>query len=77
MEGKDAVVIVWFYLLVVLASNQVKGTWSQFYHLRGRLIFQEEFDTLNTSRWQHIITAWRGGNNEFEYYTNRPENRYF
>lgn len=75
MKGKEAVVIVW--LLLVLVNNKVKGTWSQFYHQRGRLIFQEEFDFLNTSRWQHIITAWRGGNNEFEYYTDRPENRYF
>ena len=44
--------------------------------VKGALIFQEEFDTLNTSRWQHLITGWRGGNNEFQYYTNRTENRY-
>lgn len=73
MKRKEAIVIVW---LLLALNNKVKGTWSQFYHLRGRLIFQEEFDFLNTSRWQHIITAWRGGNNEFEYYTDRPENRY-
>ncbi|KAK4020527.1 hypothetical protein OUZ56_002493 [Daphnia magna] len=73
MKRKEAIVIVW---LLLALNNKVKGTWSQFYHLRGRLIFQEEFDFLNTSRWQHIITAWRGGNNEFEYYTDRPENSY-
>ena len=40
------------------------------------LVWQEEFDTLNTTRWKHIITGWRGGNSEFQYYDNLPENRY-
>ena len=43
---------------------------------RGPLIWQEEFDALDYSRWKHLITAWRGGNNEFQYYDNLPENRY-
>ena len=76
MKGKEPVVIVTLFLLNLLGI-EVKANWSQFYQLRGRLIFQEEFNTLNRSRWQHIITTWRGGNNEFEYYTDRPENRYF
>lgn len=42
---------------------------------RGPLIWQEEFDTLNTSRWKYLITGWRGGNSEFEYYADYPENR--
>lgn len=42
---------------------------------RGNLIFEENFNTLDLNRWQHLITGWRGGNNEFQYYTNRPENR--
>ena len=46
------------------------------YQYRGPLIFNEDFHALNSSRWQHhIITAWRGGNQEFEYYTDRSENR--
>lgn len=49
-------------LAVVLAQN-------------GQLVFQEDFNTLDRNRWQHLITAWRGGNNEFQYYTNRTENR--
>lgn len=73
MKRKGEVVIVSLALLVLV--GRVKGTWSQFYQLRGSLIFQEEFDILNRSRWQHIVTGWRGGNNEFEYYTDRPENR--
>jgi len=42
---------------------------------RGPLIWQEEFDFLDYSRWKHLITGWRGGNNEFQYYDNLPENR--
>ena len=42
---------------------------------RGPIIWQEEFDTLNTSRWKYMITGWRGGNSEFQYYADYPENR--
>ena len=48
---------------------------SVFTQTSGTLIFQEDFNTLDRSRWMHLITAWRGGNNEFQYYTNRTENR--
>lgn len=51
------------FLAIVLAQN-------------GQLVFQEDFNTLDRNRWQHLITAWRGGNNEFQYYTNRTENSY-
>ena len=40
-----------------------------------KLIFAEEFNTLNQSRWQHLVTAWRGGNSEFQYYRNNRKNR--
>jgi len=30
---------------------------------RGKLIFEDNFDTLNTSTWLHLITSWRGGEN--------------
>ena len=42
---------------------------------RGPLIWQEEFDFLDYSRWKHLITAWRGGNGEFEFYHNYSQNR--
>jgi len=42
----------------------------------GRLIFDEEFDTLNLSRWQHELTLSGGGNWEFEYYVNNRSNSY-
>jgi hypothetical protein len=40
-----------------------------------KLIFEDNFDTLNRSTWQHLITSWRGGQSQFQYYTNRTENR--
>ncbi|XP_065557525.1 beta-1,3-glucan-binding protein-like isoform X1 [Artemia franciscana] len=40
------------------------------------LIWQEEFDTLDTNVWEHLITGWRGGNWEFQYYSDRPENSF-
>ena len=40
------------------------------------LIFDEEFQTLNLSRWQHEITLGGGGNWEFELYSNNRTNSY-
>jgi|ERR1711946_11396 len=42
---------------------------------RGRIIFQDEFDFFDPNKWQHLVTAWRGGNDEFQYYADRGENR--
>ncbi|ETO21442.1 hypothetical protein RFI_15764, partial [Reticulomyxa filosa] len=47
----------------------------------GSLIFDEEFNTFNLSRWKHVISAFGGahknsGNWEFEYYTNNRSNSY-
>lgn len=76
MKGKEATFFLLVMGVVLLLVSKTTGNLDEFYRLRGRLIFQEEFNSLNKSRWQHVITAWRGGNGEFEYYTNRPENRY-
>lgn len=43
---------------------------------RGRIIFQDEFDFFDPNKWQHLVTAWRGGNDEFQYYADRGENSY-
>ena len=56
-ERKSVVVTrLLFIMLVILTfGSKVKGLLpSDFYQFRGPLIFQEEFDTLNTSRWQVI-----------------------
>ena len=42
---------------------------------RGSLIFADEFDTFDKNVWNHLITSWRGGQNQFQYYHNLPENR--
>ena len=55
-----------------LASSQATSLQSL---PRGPIIWQEEFDYLDYGRWKHLITAWRGGNNEFQYYDNLNQNR--
>ena len=43
---------------------------------RGPLFWQDEFDSFNTGKWKHLVTGWRGGNAEFQYYDKHGENRY-
>lgn len=40
-----------------------------------KLIWEDNFDTLDPSKWGHLITAWRGGNDEFQYYRDDRRNR--
>ena len=40
------------------------------------LVWQEEFDSLDESTWEHFVTGWRGGNHEFQYYRNNRKNSY-
>ncbi|XP_019621231.1 PREDICTED: beta-1,3-glucan-binding protein-like [Branchiostoma belcheri] len=40
------------------------------------LVFEDNFDTLDLSKWQPEITAGGGGNEEFQLYLNHPENLY-
>jgi len=40
------------------------------------LIFEDNFDRLDFSKWGHEITAGGGGNWEFQYYTNNRTNSY-
>ncbi len=42
------------------------------------LIWNDEFDgtVINLEKWSHEVNAQGGGNNELQYYTNRPENSY-
>jgi len=42
----------------------------------GELIFEENFDTLDESKWKHFVSAFRGGNHEFQYYRNNRKNSY-
>eukprot|EP01083_Nonionella_stella_P050251 133717_1 len=72
-----AVVVIIILLIPELfgdasASNKSTGSDSRF----GKLIFNEEFNEFNLSRWQHEITLSGGGNWEFQYYTNNRSNSY-
>jgi len=40
------------------------------------LIFEDNFDTFDFTKWEHEITAGGGGNWEFEYYHNNRTNSY-
>jgi ABC-type Fe3+ transport system permease subunit len=40
------------------------------------LLWHDEFDVLNLGVWNHLVTAFRGGNSEFEYYRNNRKNWY-
>ena len=42
------------------------------------MIWNDEFDgsSINTSKWEHEVNGWGGGNNELQYYTDRPENSF-
>jgi hypothetical protein len=40
------------------------------------IIWQDEFDSLDLGKWQHEVTAWGGGNSEFELYTQDAANSY-
>jgi beta-glucanase (GH16 family) len=41
-----------------------------------RLVWADEFDgdSVDASKWEFEVNAWGGGNNELQYYTDRPEN---
>jgi len=41
-----------------------------------KLVFNEDFNTLDQSKWRHDVSAWRGGNFEFQYYRNSRNNSY-
>lgn len=41
-----------------------------------KLIFEDNFDTLNYKTWEHELTLGGGGNWEFEWYVNNRSNSY-
>ena len=46
------------------------------YYEPGELIFEDNFDFLDTSKWEHEITMAGGGNWEFQMYTHNRSNSY-
>lgn len=47
-------------------------------HLDWRLVWADEFDgtEIDRSKWEFEVNARGGGNEELQYYTDRPENAY-
>ncbi|KAJ1617453.1 concanavalin A-like lectin/glucanase domain-containing protein [Pavlovales sp. CCMP2436] len=43
---------------------------------RKKLIFEDDFDTLDFDKWRHELTMGGGGNWEFEWYTNNRTNSF-
>ena len=41
-----------------------------------QLVWSDEFDFLDETKWQHFVTGWDGGNDEFQYYRNNRTNSY-
>lgn len=54
-------------LLVLCLRNTVSAE---------KLVWQDEFDTFDLNKWNHLVTAWGGGNQEFQYYRNSRKNSY-
>uniref|UniRef100_A0AAU8BSM0 Beta-1,3 glucan binding protein (Beta-GBP) isoform X3 n=1 Tax=Hypothenemus hampei TaxID=57062 RepID=A0AAU8BSM0_HYPHA len=42
----------------------------------GDLLFEDQFDSFDLTKWQHEITLAGGGNYEFEYYLNNRTNSF-
>lgn len=42
----------------------------------GQLIFEDNFDSLDQSKWQHEVTLGGGGNWEFQWYLNNRDNSF-
>ena len=59
-------IIQLYFAVVLVESKRVK---------RGTLVWSERFDTFDLDTWNHLVTAWRGGNDEFQYYRNNRKNR--
>lgn len=65
MAGPFAFVAV-TSLLVLFLSHQGSAE---------TLVWQDEFDNFDLGKWSHLVTAWGGGNQEFQYYRNDRRNR--
>lgn len=42
----------------------------------GELIFEDNFDNFDLSKWHHEVSMWGGGNNEFQWYVNDRANSF-
>lgn len=79
---KNLRILIVFAVLARLSSactptvTTVSGTHAPATICSGDLIFEENFDTLNLSKWRHEVTMAGGGNFEFQWYVNDRFNSY-
>lgn len=63
--------LLYFIQSLVAACNPsattVKGSFTPSTVCSGHLIFEENFDSLDQTKWWHEITLASGGNNEFQW----------
>jgi len=59
-------------LILIACLAVLGGIFAQEYEL----VWEDNFDTLDLNKWQYEVTAWGGGNGEFQVYTPDPANSY-
>lgn len=71
LKGGNATISVTNGAETVSAVAAVEHTWNDY-----QLVWSDEFDgnTIDTNNWTIEVNGNGGGNNEKQYYTNRPEN---
>lgn len=62
--------------LLALLSVVLVSVHGASYRAGERLLFADEFDTLDNEVWEHELTLGGGGNWEFQYYTNNRSNSF-
>eukprot|EP00500_Bicosoecida_sp_ms1_P010662 CAMPEP_0203832028 /NCGR_PEP_ID=MMETSP0115-20131106/69793_1 /ASSEMBLY_ACC=CAM_ASM_000227 /TAXON_ID=33651 /ORGANISM="Bicosoecid sp, Strain ms1" /LENGTH=145 /DNA_ID=CAMNT_0050741089 /DNA_START=15 /DNA_END=449 /DNA_ORIENTATION=- len=65
--------VQWVVVAAMLALSATRATAAP---NTPNMIFQDEFDTFNLTRWKHEITMGGGGNWEFEMYHNNRSNSF-
>lgn len=72
MKALICVIIFCVYLNFAAACNPsattVSGTHAPGNVCSGQLVFEENFNTLDQSKWRHEVTMSGGGNYEFQWY---------
>lgn len=78
--------ILIFYVILLIAVSVTKactstattvvGTHAPKTFCSGDLIFEENFDTFDTNKWQHAVTMAGGGNYQFNWVVNDRNNTY-
>ena len=66
--SKMALGVVLMTVQLMLMAGLVRPTL-----VERRLLLSEEFDSLEN--WEYVVTSYRMDENQFQYYTRRPENR--